>query len=146
MVKGVNGQIDIIDDKVVITRKGLLAKSVGFFKGEIEIPISSITSVEFKMPSFGSGGYIQFIYPGCKKVLPHSDKAMDENTVLFNRNMANGFLSLKQELDRLISNSKCKNISEVFYDQIEKLACLRDKGILTEEEFQNKKSSILSKL
>ena len=47
-VKGVNGQIEVFEDKIVITRKGLMGLATYRLAGDKTIPISAIKSVQFK--------------------------------------------------------------------------------------------------
>lgn len=50
------------------------------------------------------------------------------------------------ENNKIIEADKSKNINEDIYKDIEKLAELRDKGILTEEEFNQKKQVLLDRI
>lgn len=101
MAKGINGQVNIVDDRVVITRKGFLANPA-FNRGTLEIPIQSITSIELKEPSFlTGGGFLQILYAGCPAPLPPQQRAQDPNIVLFTKSSLPDFLELKNEIDHL---------------------------------------------
>jgi hypothetical protein len=58
--EGVQARIELLQDKVLIKGKGLMAKP----GGDRNIPISSIASVEFVSPSRLDRGYIQFVLGG----------------------------------------------------------------------------------
>jgi hypothetical protein len=60
--KGVNGQVRFDGKAVTIARDGLMAKAT--VSGERMIPVGSITAVQWKAPSLGVRGYIQFTLPG----------------------------------------------------------------------------------
>lgn len=84
-LKGVNGQLELYDDKLVIRRKDFLSKmSQGFFKGEKTIYLDQIAGIRVKPGTMFTNGYIQFILPGgleSKRGMP--DAAQDENKVFF---------------------------------------------------------------
>lgn len=154
MAKGVNGQVYIVGDKVVIARKGLLANPT-FDRGDTEIPIRSITSVELKEPSLWTGGgFIEILYAGCPAPLPPQQRAKDPNVVLFTKSSLPDFLEIKDEIDRLrweLTESHqpvYENYSPAsdIPKQIEDLARLYKAGILTEDEFTSKKKELLSRL
>ena len=64
-LKGTNGQIELHEDKIVINRKGLMAKitSGAFTSGAKEIMIDSISGIQFKEAGM-TQGFIQFTIPG----------------------------------------------------------------------------------
>ena len=142
-VKGYNGTLEVYRDKVRIKRKGFMAfLSVGL-SGDKEILISHITSIQVKKPGF-TNGYIQFSFRGGKEskggLLAAGE---DENTILFTSKQETGFLEAKEAIQRRLGQIAAGDSSSSGLDELEKLASLRDKGILTEEEFQAKKKQIL---
>ena len=56
---GINGQMSVDENFIVIGRKGLNAKMTQGLKGDKRIPMTSVTSVQFKEASALMGGYIQ---------------------------------------------------------------------------------------
>ncbi len=84
-LKGVNGQIDLYRNRLVIKRKGALAKmSYGFFKGEKEIFLNQISGIQLKKAGL-LNGYIQFtISGGNEGTRGIMEATNDENTVMFN--------------------------------------------------------------
>lgn len=98
MYEGVNGQIEVLDDRLVITRKGFggfLAQ--GFFGGAKTIPFSSISAVQFKECGI-LNGYIQFKIMGATEGPP----ASDENTVIFSQSHQDLFAGLRQHMDDVL--------------------------------------------
>jgi ribosomal protein L40E len=144
IVNGFNGQLELYEHKLVIRRKGGWALFSQGLKGDKEILIKHISSIQFKKAG-ATGGYIQFAFIGGLEAKRGVFQATrDENTVLFNMNQQDDF----KEMKRLIENQmlKIQNIKTEIKDELnnlEKLAELRDKGIITNEEFEAKKKKIL---
>lgn len=81
------------NDKVVITRKGVINFVNQGIKGEKTIPLKSITSIQLKKPGM-TNGYIQFgILGGIESKSGVFNATKDENSV------ADELLKLKQLLD-----------------------------------------------
>ena len=143
--KGWNGTLVLTDTGVIIKRgvKGFLLGG-GSLRGDKTIPYKSIVAVQFKKSGLTTG-YIQFTLMGgseAKKGLFESTK--DENSINF-QNLGNNndkFEEAKKIIEERIS--KDSNLSEDnFLNDLEKLAALKEKGVVTEEEFQQKKKQIL---
>jgi hypothetical protein len=145
-VKGRNGQLDLLPDRLRISRDGIRAFALQGLKGDKEIYYSDISSVQFKQPGW-TVGYIQFAFSGgfeTKKGVFNA--SIDENTVTFSHNKSREFEIFKVELDRRIANAKKPVYSSMHgLIELEKLAELKEKGILTEEEFTAKKEELLGK-
>lgn len=84
-VNGVNGQLYLYGNRVVIKRKGALAKvNHGFFKGEKEIFLNQISGIQVKRAGMLFNGYIQFTLSGGnegRRGIMEATK--DENSVMF---------------------------------------------------------------
>ena len=113
--------VAIFEDKVVQSRKSILGSSIE------EIPMKNISSVEIT-----SG------------LIPTVNVYTSGNTLTFRTDVLQGprFVELLREClaNRTTGNSN-SCLSEV--EQLEKLAALLDKGLLTREEFDSKKKQIL---
>ena len=113
--------VAIFEDKVVQSRKSLLGSSIE------EIPMKNISSVE--------------ITTG---LIPTVNVFTSGNTLTFRTDVLQGprFVEVLRAClsNRPTSNSN-SGLSEA--EQLEKLAALLDKGLLTREEFDNKKQQIL---
>lgn len=113
--------VAIFDDKVVQSRKSLLTSSLE------EIPMKNISSVEI------STG-----------LMPVVNVYTSGNTLTFRTDVLQGpkFVEVLREcLSNRSDNKPTSSISEV--EQIEKLASLFEKGLITREEFDKKKQQIL---
>ena len=149
-VKGVNGQIELHNDRVIIKRKGVMSKLTQGLKGEKSILVSRISSVQFKEATSFTNGYIQFGFSGGEESKSGLfDATKDENTVMFRKSQQREFERLRDKIDQLIGSAntpsqtpKTKN-STSNLDELEKLSHLKEKGIITEEEFKKKKKQLL---
>lgn len=154
-LKATNGTVIAYDDRVVISRKGLAAFAAQGIKGDKTIFYSDLASVEFKKPGW-TNGYMQFVYAGTVNtsakvgVLGTSMKSLkDENTVIlraFNKKVPQQSeelynLLLKKIQEYKASSSRTDSRSST--DELEKLAALKEKGVITEEEFAAKKKQLL---
>src|SRR5215203_1063326 len=98
--KGVGGQLELLEDKVLIKRKGLAAKGMG---GDREIPLRQVASIELKEPGKMSLGYIQFVLGGQEPVTSFWKVSSDPNTVEFNYRQKESFEALKQAVEQRIA-------------------------------------------
>lgn len=93
-----------------------------------------------------TNGYIQFSFLGGKEAKGSLMEATrDENTIMFTSVQQPDFEKAKTMLEDILKNIfEDKSTSKVSVaDEIEKLSLLKDKGILTEEEFNHKKKELL---
>jgi len=105
-VKGVNGQIKLTKNRVIIARKGALGMLTQGFAGDKEIPIKNITALQFKIPSSTLNGFLQFTLQGGREVQGGVFNAtQDENTVMFNKSQQANFQIVKNYIDSIIDES-----------------------------------------
>jgi hypothetical protein len=142
--KGVGGSLELSEDFVTIRRSAVL----GFLmqhgiKGEKRIPYSAISAVQFKLAGVARG-YIQFTIVGGNEnrggLLAASG---DENTLMFRDNYV--FEKARDFIEKRIGIRSAPQMVAVqsSADQLEKLAGLLDRGLLTKEEFDEQKSTLL---
>jgi hypothetical protein len=150
-LKGVNGQLELYEDKVIIKRKGTLSKlTQGFFKGDKTIYIKQITGMELREGGM-INGYIQFSLAGgveSRRGLTGKDGAVhDENTVMFAKKDNDLAKRIKMEIENRMTtpSQTTSNVTQIDgADMIRKYKLLFDDGIITQEEFEAKKKEILS--
>lgn len=147
---GDNGGLTITDKSVIIHRSkhNLSSASVG----DKNIPFRSITAVQFnKAEKTFLGwisGFIQFTIQGGIEKQGNLSALSDENSVTFKTEEANDeFARAKKIIEAKIQEAysapqNTKTDSSNLAD-LEKLANLRDRGIVTEAEFQAKKKQLL---
>jgi len=143
-VKGLNGQLEMTESVIRIKRKGAMALLTQGLKGNKEILISQISSIQFKKASSFFRGFIQFAFVGGQEAKGGIFQAtQDENTVMFRVSQQPAFEAFRDELQKRITGMKPGGKQTSGLDELEKLASLRDRGIVSEEEFQKKKKQIL---
>ncbi|MGM0806477.1 MAG: DUF4429 domain-containing protein [Bacillota bacterium] len=146
---GINGQLEVSGSKIVIRRKGIMSKLTQGIKGDKEILIKQITSIQFKPGGNLTNGFIQFAFSGGKENKGGiMDAVHDENTIMFKKKQNPEFEAIKQAIEEKINELNSPVIQQAaaaldLADQIKKLADLRDSGILTEDEFNAKKKQLL---
>lgn len=147
-VKGLNGQLELTDTHVIIRRKGIMATLSKGLAGEKSIPIDSITSVQFKPGGLLWNGFIKFCYPGSDEIRGGLSAATkDDNAVIFTGSMNAQFEEFRRRLEEARTKQRngaapARSVAE----EIEKLAELRDKGLITDEEFESKKKELLARM
>ena len=142
--KGYNGTFILTDAGVIIKRgaKGFLLGG-GMLRGDKTIPYTSIVAVQLKKAGM-TAGYLQLTLKGgseAKSGLMQS--TTDENTVNFHARKNKDFLEAKEKIEARISQSSGSQQSRSGADELEKLAALKEKGILSQAEFDSEKAKIL---
>jgi hypothetical protein len=146
-LNGVNGQLELYADKVVIKRKGALAKMTqGFFKGDKTIYLKQISGIQVKPGGTFVNGYIQFTLPGGNESVKGINAATkDENTVVFNKKDNDLVQKIKAKIEELQASMNSGTVVQQVSaaDEIKKFKELLDEGVITEEEFNQKKKQLL---
>ncbi len=141
--KGNNGNLILGENGIVIKRgmKGFLLGG-GMLRGDKSIPYSSIVAVQLKKAGL-TAGYIQLTLTGGSEAKGGLfQAASDENSINFyplgknNELFAEAKKAIEEKIHRTTSTTSGA-------DELEKYASLKEKGIITEEEFQAKKKQIL---
>lgn len=145
-LKGVNGQLEMYDDKVVIRRKGGIAKlTQGFFKGDKTIYFNQITAIQIKKGGNFINGYIQFTLGGGVESKSGIIKATeDENTVMYRKKDNDLVEEIKEFIEGKRYGPKESSSSVSIADEIKKLKKLVDDGVLSKEEFEEQKKKLLA--
>jgi Short C-terminal domain/Domain of unknown function (DUF4429) len=152
--KGVNGQLQLLPAKLRIKRGGLMALATQGIKGDKEIYIDQISSIQLKRAGMANG-YIQFSFLGGQETKSGiMDATHDENTVMFTKRHQPAFEAIKQAVEQQLHQARTSGMQQPMQqatpqdipEQIQKLSALKDRGILTEAEFQQKKQDLLSKM
>ncbi len=141
--KGYNGTI-IVQDKGLVIKRGLKGFLLGggMLRGDKTIPYSSIVAVQLKKAGL-LAGYIQFTLTGGSEAKGGVFQSnSDENSVNFYpvRNNNKKFAELKALVEERIGGHSHASSS---LDDLEKLAGLKDKGVISVEEFEKKKKQLL---
>lgn len=133
----------LFPDKVRIERKGLNSMFIHGMAGDNDIAISSISAIQFKKSGKFTSGFMQFAFNGAKQSFAGMiNPVRNENTIMFNPKQQPEFEAIKTEIEKRINNP-APNPSFSSIGDLDKLADLRDKGIITPAEFEAKKKQIL---
>lgn len=137
--------LEVYEDKLTITpKKGAFSFLVngGIIRATITIPFSSIIGIQFQEAGVVLPGDFQFLTSG-------GDKSNDDNTFSIQYRKDNDlakqikeFIEAKvQELQAPRTTQPQLTIS--LSDELQKLANLRDSGILSDQEFQAAKDRLI---
>ncbi|MCK9494175.1 MAG: DUF4429 domain-containing protein [Dehalococcoidia bacterium] len=150
IAEGVNGALELSEDTLTIRRKGLTSFLTQGSKGNKEIALSAITSIQFKPANLLTNGYMQVGFSGGRESKGGLfDAVNDENTVMFKRRQQEDFERVRDRLNALRAERRTgaeRADSGDIAGQIKQLADLRDAGALSEEEFAAKKAELLARL
>ena len=156
-LKATNGTLLVYNDRVVIKRKGLFAVASQGIKGDTVFFYNTLSGVDYKRPGM-INGYMRFVTGGTvdfnsKSGLIKTSKAttQDPNTVVL-RAFKSSTPKMADEIYNLILqkiNEAHSNAGTVVNqlsgaDEIVKYKNLLDQGIITQEEFDKKKSELLN--
>lgn len=147
VASGPYGSIVVTPAQVVMRPKGMRSKLYQGIKGDKQIDIHQISSVQFKSAGLFPG-YIQFAFIGGREAKGGvADLSKDENAMMFKGGDEAAFRMAKDLIDRHRAAARTASIPSVAptsaLDELEKLAGMRDRGVVTEEEFQAKKRQLL---
>ena len=109
---GANGAVVVFADHVSILRlQGALAGILHGMKGDKDIRISKIASVQFRKPGTLTRGYLQFEFMGGRSSQDGLlDATQDENTVLFDAPDLDAMLQVKARIDSLMAERETQNV------------------------------------
>ncbi len=148
-VRGKTGRIDLYPTKVTIRRKGMDAWILKT-KGDKDIYLAQIASIQFRRPGLLAAGYIRFAFGGGQEDKGGVTSAVqDENAVTFTRQQCAQVEDLKARIEQLIAQMRTTPVQTAsittrsYADELERIAVLRDNGTLTVEEFEAAKRQIL---
>lgn len=133
-----------------IKRKGMLNFANHGMDGEKSININNISGVQLKDAGTFTNGYIQFLISGSKESKGGLLAATkDENTIMFAKKEQTMADEIKKYVEDILSNKnsdKTTIIQKTIVDhteEIRKYKALADEGIISEDEFQQKKQQLL---
>ena len=144
--EGHGGTVVVHQSLLAVHRHGMGSFLTQGIKGEKRIPFRSITAVQFKSAGRQMAGYIQFsIAGGIESRAGIFDATLDENTVMFTFEQNDSFLKLRDLVE-----ARCQQTygavavpAVSLADEIRKLADLRERGVLTDEEFDTQKLRLM---
>ncbi|MDR0356041.1 MAG: PH domain-containing protein [Deltaproteobacteria bacterium] len=135
-VDSLNWLMAITDNRIILLRKGLL-----FGHSQLEVPIAKIKSVSYKTGlMFGT----IFIDIGAGTIVLEmvNKKSTPQVSAVIIEAMATASQNGASKSDE--SGSARKSAGEELVAQLERLASLKDRGLLSPEEFQSSKNKLIS--
>ena len=147
--RGSNGELELRSDRLVIRRRGALSLVTHGLQGEKEIYLHRITSIQFKAGGTFTKGYIQFAFEGGHEAKRGIFEATgDENTVFFTAAQQPDFIAIKNAIDQRLAALRAPSPPPTAMvggaiESLERLAELRARGLLTDEEFALAKRKLL---
>ncbi|WP_038491580.1 DUF4429 domain-containing protein [Collimonas arenae] len=103
-VRGVNGQVTLLSDRLQIKRAGAMARLTQARNGDKDVLLSDLSGVRIHLPSLLSNGYIRFfLINGESADATLIRAASDANTVLFSSRQLTRFTLLKNEIEKKIA-------------------------------------------
>jgi hypothetical protein len=144
--KGMDGYLILSENELVIKRglRGFLLGG-GTIRGDKTVPYHNIVAVQFKKSGI-LAGYIQLSLKGGNEAKAGILEAgKDENTITFAGTKSNDlFEEAKKIIEKKMNMTDAlKSNTNNSYTDLEKLADLRDKGVITNEDYNLKKKQIL---
>ncbi len=102
-VEGVDGQIELLNDRVVVLRGGLMNTFKYGINAKREIPLGAISEVAFKDASALRMGEIEFVRSGRSADEKKQKKASD-SVVKFRKKEQADFEALKEKVFEMMNN------------------------------------------
>ena len=118
-------------------------------KGSKRIPIRMITAVRFKDPDL-SVGFLQLNIvgdpaPSVRKRWVPVDEVEDENSIVFTKKSQSDFNRLREAIESgLAALNFASDVPPTFVaDELEKLASLRNAGVINDAEFAAQRAKLI---
>jgi hypothetical protein len=144
---GINGKVLLFRDVVRIKRIGVGSFLSGASKIEKDILISQIVSIQFKKAGLLNNGYMEFILMhNHERHDKDSDYEIYDSIVTFRPGQQRAFEAFREALEAKITSgviTRAPSVATTDLDELDKLASLRDRGVITEDEFNRKKKHLL---
>ena len=151
--RGIDGHLVLLESGIRIKRSDPMVFLTQGVKGDKEISFSQIASIQLKKAGTFANGYIQFsLLEGREAEGGAGDASRDENTVTFKAAQQSAFEGIKAAIEAKVAAARTAVPHQPrqaaphtvsYIDELEKLASLKDRGIISEEEFTAKKRQIL---
>ncbi len=142
---GINGRLMLLKSVVRIQRFGMMSFLRGSSRTERDIIISHIKSIRFGRAGLLSRGYIEISASDDEGGADDEDSAGADCVVTFKASQQRAFEGFRGALEERMcaGPSRTSTAAASDLDELDKLASLRDRRIITEEEFNHKKKRLL---
>ncbi len=142
-IKGRNGKLELYKNFIRLSRKTVMGFLTQGLKGDKDIYFNHISSVQIKKPGL-TVGYIQFsIVGGNESKGGVFSSIKDENTFAFDgKDNYKKVLDIKEYIEKNKQENLKKETKISNADELEKFFILKEKGVISEDEFLKKKREI----
>ena len=144
--------VTVYPKKIVISGKKGFMGAMATGGTNQEIRIKDITGIEFKENDNWTKGHIVFntaatVTKGATGLLSGLSSEPNPNRVIFNKKQNDSFVELKQKIeeimDQMDSNQGTTVQAPSAADEIQKFSTLLKDGLITQDEFDEKKKKLL---
>ena len=146
-ITSVKDELELSGNNVIIRKRGVANTLASGLNGDRTIAIASLTSVQLKKGGW-LPGYILFSYAGSK---PFNcgiiEATQDPDAFVFEKALnaeVEEFKNMVEEIMRSPKSFPSSGVPIGLSDELMKLAGMRDKGVLSEAEFQAAKKKLLA--
>ena len=148
-IVSINNELELVDNNIIIRRRGVAHAMAAGLTGERMIPISTLTAIQLKPGAWWSPGFILFSYAGSKPFMGGIIEAtQDPDAFIFQKELNDEVSMFKAKVEKILRDSKqatpASNSPPALTDEIRKLAELKQQGILSQEEFDAAKRKLLA--
>jgi hypothetical protein len=145
-IQSKSNSLELSGNSVLIRKSGLANTLAAGMNGERSIQISSITSIQVKLGTFWSPGYILFSYPGSKPFNGGLIEAtQDPDAFIFNQEFNDDVTKLKAMVEKIMREPKIQEAPAFSVaDELLKFSKMRVDGIISQDEFDSAKKKLLS--
>ena len=143
--------LDVYEDYCVITHKKSAFNMVGqkYFSGEKRFFYRDLTAIQFREPGKITDGYLEFEYPGARSGAS-GQAYQSENAMTFAKVHLEQMREARDYINHRIMLCKTSNTASpkassatTSADELLKFKELLEAGVITQEEFDNKKNQIM---
>lgn len=147
VLAGRGGSIELWPHKLTLRHKGMLGRMTKGLVGDKDIYLTNVSGVQLKRPTWVTTGYFQVLFSGSQdKKSGLFGATEDENTIMFSGRKN---YKIAQEMKRRIEELGMRPVAATTHgsvaDELAKLADLRDRGVMTTEQFERQREALLGR-
>lgn len=149
VLEGSGASALLFQHKITIGHKGALSMMTKGMVGDKDIWLHTISGVQLKKPGHLTSGYIQFLFHGSQDLKGGLFAAtQDENTIILkSKKDYESALKFKAEVEQLIIATQKPQLQHVpstvsTADELAKLADLRDRGVISDLQFEQQRDKL----
>jgi hypothetical protein len=148
------GTIELFENNLVINKKntdlsggalGMAFNAVTASKGGFTIPYESISSVNISEGGWTAPPFIQILTNGSRLISDSTEAMKDPSCLLFKKADKDDVHNLKKEIEKRVAEAKrpTGSTGPSAADELLKFSNLLKSGIISQEEFDQKKKALL---